>query len=107
LTHQAHHSVQKALRIAGLDEAVLSYISTDDHFRLNPEYLREQIQKDKRAGLRPFLVIAAAGTTDVGAIDPLEEVATIAREEDLWFHVDAAYGGFLCLQKKLSLLIMA
>ncbi|MEM9824258.1 MAG: aminotransferase class V-fold PLP-dependent enzyme [Bacteroidota bacterium] len=102
LTHQAHHSVQKAIRIAGLDDAQLSYIDTDERFRLDIHHLQAQITADKKAGLRPFLVIAAAGTTDVGAIDPLNEVAAIAEKENLWFHVDAAYGGAFILTEEIK-----
>jgi selenocysteine lyase/cysteine desulfurase len=62
----------------------------------------QQIIKDKSHGLNPFLVIATAGTTDTGAVDPLLEIGKIARENDLWYHIDAAYGGFFILteQKK-------
>ena len=68
--------------------------------------LEQQIEDDKAAGLNPFLVVASAGTTDVGAIDPLTEIGEIAKRHDLWYHIDAAYGGFFILtdegRKKLS-----
>jgi glutamate/tyrosine decarboxylase-like PLP-dependent enzyme len=62
-----------------------------------PSELARQISEDKAAGLNPFLVVASAGTTDVGAIDPLPEIGAIAKEHGLWYHIDAAYGGFFIL----------
>ena len=61
-----------------------------------PAALEKQINEDKAAGLNPF-VVASAGTTDVGAIDPLTEIGEIAKRHDLWYHIDAAYGGFFIL----------
>ncbi|HET9039136.1 MAG TPA: pyridoxal-dependent decarboxylase [Gemmatimonadales bacterium] len=97
LTSQAHHCIEKALRIAGLGEAPVRRVAMDDRFRMRPEALAECIAADRAAGLRPWLVIAAAGTTDTGAVDPLDAIATIAERERCWFHVDAAYGGFFLL----------
>ena len=102
LTQQAHHSVQKAIRIAGLNEAILSYIPLDDRFRMNVHALKKNIEKDVAEGRRPFLVIASAGTTDTGAIDPLDAIAIIAKEHDLWYHIDAAYGGFFILTEEIK-----
>jgi glutamate/tyrosine decarboxylase-like PLP-dependent enzyme len=97
LTAQAHHCIDKALRIAGLGEAPLRRIATDERHRMQPAALEEAIAADRRQGLRPWLVIATAGTVDTGAVDPLDEVGSIARREGCWFHVDAAYGGFFLL----------
>ena len=97
LTTQAHHCIEKALRIAGLGEAPVRHVPMDDGFRMRPDALAERIAADRAAGLRPWLVIAAAGTTDTGAVDPLDAIATIAERERCWFHVDAAYGGFFLL----------
>src|ERR1041385_1940650 len=97
LTEQAHHSVDKAIRIAGLKECVLHYVAMNQHYRMNPSALDEAIQSDKKAGLNPFLIIAAAGTTDVGAVDPLDAIADIAQSHSLWLHVDGAYGAFFIL----------
>jgi glutamate/tyrosine decarboxylase-like PLP-dependent enzyme len=97
LSEQAHHSIDKALRIAGLDECIVRHLPLDDDFRIVPENLDEQISADLAADLNPFLVIASAGTTDVGAIDPLAEIGAISRKYGLWYHVDAAYGGFFIL----------
>ena len=94
---QTHHSVYKALNITGLHEAVLRKISLTDTFQINMKELERQMDEDKTSGLRPFLVIGSAGTTDTGAIDPLEELADICANLGTWFHVDAAYGGFFML----------
>lgn len=96
-TAQAHHSLEKALRIAGLGECVLQRVATDTRHRMVPLALQQAIAQDRAAGLRPWLVLAAAGSTDVGAIDPLEEIGQIAAAEGVWYHVDAAYGGFFAL----------
>lgn len=97
LTTQAHHCLEKALRIAGLGEARIRHVAMDGGYRMRPDALAEAIAADRRDGLRPWLVAAAAGTTDVGAVDPLDAVGVVARRERCWFHVDAAYGGFFLL----------
>jgi aromatic-L-amino-acid decarboxylase len=97
LTTQAHHSIDKALRIAGLGEAIVRHIPVDEGFRMRPDALEQAIAADRSQGLRPWLIIASAGTTDTGAVDPLDAIATIAERERCWFHVDAAYGGFFLL----------
>jgi glutamate/tyrosine decarboxylase-like PLP-dependent enzyme len=97
LTDQAHHCFDKALRIAGLGECVRRIVALDDRYRMMPEDLERLIRLDREDGLLPWLVMASAGTTDVGAIVPLPEIGAIAREHELWFHVDAAYGGFFAL----------
>ncbi|MGW8123499.1 pyridoxal phosphate-dependent decarboxylase family protein [Roseivirga echinicomitans] len=96
-SQQTHHSLQKAIKLCGLGECVLRIIALDDDYRIIPEKLNAQIQKDKAEGLQPFLVIANAGSTDVGAVDPLNEIASIAQAHQVWLHVDAAYGGFFQL----------
>lgn len=100
ITHQAHHSVDKAIRIAGLGDAVIRYVPMDERYRMIPPALERQLVKDVDDGLQPFLIIASAGTTDVGAIDPLDEIGRIAKKFRLWYHVDAAYGGFFALTKE-------
>lgn len=96
-TQQVHHCVIKAIKFAGLSEAKLRAIEMDERYRMKPEKLKQQIEADKEAGLHPLVIFASAGTTDLGAVDPLEEIAEIAELYDLWFHVDAAYGGFFLL----------
>jgi len=106
LSEQAHHSVDKAIRIAGLGECIVRHIPLDGKYRIIPEDLENQIVEDRREGLNPFLVVASAGTTDVGAIDPLSEIGDIAKRNGIWYHIDAAYGGFFILtdegKKKLA-----
>lgn len=97
---EAHHSVRKAALIAGFPEANVREIATDDRFRLLPAALEAAITEDRAAGKTPFFLAAAAGTTNTGAIDDLESLATLAERERLWFHVDAAYGGFFLLTER-------
>lgn len=97
LTSQAHHCIEKALRVAGLGEVERREIPTDARYRMRPEALSQAIGDDRRRGLRPWLIIGSAGTTDTGAVDPLREIAGVAERERCWFHVDAAYGGFFLL----------
>lgn len=96
-TRQVHHCVIKAIKFAGLRDAAIRTIEMDDRFRMKPEKLEQQIKKDRREGKIPLIIFASAGTTDLGAVDPLEDIAGIARQHELWFHVDAAYGGFFLL----------
>lgn len=97
LTTQAHHSIQKALRIAGLGEVQRRYVPLDRGWRMRADALGQAIANDRAAGLKPWLIVAAAGTTDTGAVDPLGAIADIADRERCWLHVDAAYGGFFLL----------
>lgn len=97
LSKQTHHSVAKAINVAGLAECPVRYVELDDKYRMRAEDLDARIESDKAEGLNPFLVVASAGTTDVGAIDPLVEIGEIAARLGLWYHIDAAYGGFFIL----------
>jgi glutamate/tyrosine decarboxylase-like PLP-dependent enzyme len=97
LTQQVHHCVTKALRLAGLAEAPLRRVPMDERFRMRPDELARMIAADRAAGLRPWLVVASSGTTDTGAIDPVDEIAEVAEAAGVWLHVDAAYGGFFLL----------
>ena len=94
---QSHASVTKAGTIAGFGRRHARIVPTDDQLRMDPAALAAMIAEDRAAGMRPFLVSAAAGTTNTGAIDPLDEIADVAEHEGLWFHVDGAYGGFFRL----------
>lgn len=97
MTDQVHHAIHKALRIAGLGEVVQRAVPMDEGFRIKPEALKAQVEADQKAGLKPWLVVASAGTTDVGAVDPVDAIAEITRQHHLWLHLDAAYGGFFLL----------
>lgn len=97
LSGQAHHSLGKGLRIAGLGECIVRKVAVDGHFRMDAAALKAQLEADASAGLRPFLLIANAGSTDVGAVDPLDALADLSAKHHLWLHVDAAYGGYFLL----------
>ncbi|HEY7700626.1 MAG TPA: aminotransferase class V-fold PLP-dependent enzyme [Vicinamibacteria bacterium] len=96
-TEQAHHSVTKAIRIAGLADAVERLVPLDERYRMRAQALERAIESDRANGRIPFLVIASAGTTDTGVVDPIEDIAVICGKENLWLHVDGAYGGFFVL----------
>ena len=89
---EAHSSVRKTVELLGLGTQSLRLIPSDDAFRLPASALRQAITEDRAAGIRPFCVIGAAGSTNTGSIDPLEDIAGICKEESLWFHADGAYG---------------
>ncbi|MDT7807449.1 MAG: aromatic-L-amino-acid/L-tryptophan decarboxylase [Acidobacteriota bacterium] len=89
---QVHLSIPKAADILGLGREQVRVVASDEGFRMDVRRLRERIEADTRAGLQPFCVVASAGTVSTGAIDPLREVARVAREHSLWFHIDGAYG---------------
>ncbi len=97
LTKQAHHSIEKALRIAGLKECIQRFIQLDDNYHMKADALEQAILNDKKSGLNPWLIVAAAGTVDTGAVDPLESITDIAQAHKLWLHVDGAYGGAFAL----------
>jgi len=100
VSEQAHASVTKAAAIAGLPRRALRLVPVDGELRMDADELARMVKQDRADGSRPFLVVPAAGTTNTGAIDPLDDVATIAADEDLWLHVDAAYGGFFQLTER-------
>ena len=97
LGKQIHHCVTKALKMAGLGEVILRYIELDSEFRMIPDQLERQIKQDQLNGCVPWMIVASAGTTDTGAIDPLEAIGYIALKNKIWYHIDAAYGGFFLL----------
>jgi glutamate/tyrosine decarboxylase-like PLP-dependent enzyme len=94
---QTHSSVARAARALGFRPDQLRVLPVDDRQRLEPHALAAAIGADEAAGRLPFLVVANAGATSTGAIDPLPEIAALCRERELWLHVDAAYGGFAVL----------
>jgi aromatic-L-amino-acid decarboxylase len=97
---QAHHSIAKAAMLAGFPERQVRSVESDERFRIRPEALERAIARDRADGLRPFFLVGNAGTTNTGAVDDLTVLAGIARRERLWFHVDAAYGGFFVLTER-------
>lgn len=97
LSDQAHSSLSKGLRVLGFAADQVRTVAVDDGLRLDVAALRQAIAGDRQAGRRPFCVIASAGTTNTGAVDPLEELAATCREHDLWLHVDGAYGAAAAL----------
>ncbi|HJT25851.1 MAG TPA: aspartate aminotransferase family protein [Pyrinomonadaceae bacterium] len=99
-SEQCHYSIDKSADILGLGREGVRKIPTDDRFHIIPDALREAIAKDREAGLIPCCIVGVAGTTSTGVIDPLEELAEIARENRCWYHVDAAYGGPLAFSPK-------
>ncbi len=97
LSEQTHHCVEKALHLMGLDHVVLHFLPLDENFKIEAEAVEKLIEQDKKLGLVPWMIVATAGTTNTGAIDPLTKLAAIAKSHHLWFHIDAAYGGFFIL----------
>src|SRR5436309_14834750 len=93
VSSEGHHSFLKAARTVGLGANALRQASVEVDLRIAVHSLRETIRRDRDAGYAPFLLVATAGTTGAGIIDPLPELARVAEEEGLWFHVDAAWGG--------------
>ena len=89
---QTHSSVDRALRVIGFLQEQIRKIPSDAEFRLPVDALARAVEADRRAGLRPFAVVANAGTTSTGAVDPLRALAGFCREQDLWLHTDGAYG---------------
>jgi aromatic-L-amino-acid decarboxylase len=98
---QAHHSVLKSAKLAGVMPDRVRAIESDGSFRMRVDLLRDAIAADRRAGLTPFAVVSSAGTTNTGAVDPLDAVADLCSAESLWHHVDGAYGAFFYLCDEL------
>src|SRR6266550_7870905 len=98
-SEQCHFSIERSIDILGLGRASLRKVNTDDGFHVCPDALRSQIEADRAAGCRPCCIVGIAGTTSTGVIDSLHELESIARENNCWFHVDAAYGGALAFSE--------
>jgi len=93
VSSEAHYSNKRAVELLGLGTRSVRAIPIDDHHRMNVNALEEQIKADIAAGVKPMCIIASAGTTLTGAIDPLRDIAAIAKRYDVWMHIDGAYGG--------------
>ncbi len=90
---EAHHSFLKIAHLSGIGRAAVQHIGVDGHLRMDVRELSQRIAADRANGLVPFMIVGTAGTTAAGAIDPLEAIAAVAKEEGLWLHADAAWGG--------------
>jgi aromatic-L-amino-acid decarboxylase len=97
LTDQTHHSIERAARVMGIAPDLITTIPTNDDLEMDADALEARIRQDAATGDRPFVVIATAGTTNTGGIDPLPRIVEVAHRHGLWVHVDAAYGGFFVL----------
>jgi aromatic-L-amino-acid/L-tryptophan decarboxylase len=98
----AHGCISKAMDIAGFGSDALRCIGIDRSHRIDVGALRAQIARDREIGLTPFLVVGSAGTVDIGAIDALDELAALCAEENIWFHVDGAFGALGILSPALA-----
>jgi glutamate/tyrosine decarboxylase-like PLP-dependent enzyme len=101
VTNQSHHSFLKAARLCGLGTDAVREVEVDDDSALAVERLASAIKRDRNMGRLPFMVVGTAGTTSAGVIDPLRSIADAANDEQLWFHVDAAWGGAAVLVPEL------
>ena len=106
-SEETHHSIDKAAALLGIGRENVRKIAVDGSFKINIEDLVMKITEDAEAGHLPLCVVANAGTVGTGAFDPLAEVAEVARRFNLWFHVDAAYGGFAALTESAKPLFTA
>ena len=98
-SEQIHMSIPKAADILGLGRQQVRLVECDDRFRMNVPSLRARIVEDLKSGMKPFCVVASAGTVNTGAVDPLFEIAAVAKECGLWFHVDGAYGALAAMDE--------
>ncbi|MCA1586860.1 MAG: aminotransferase class V-fold PLP-dependent enzyme [Acidobacteria bacterium] len=99
-TSEGHGCHQKAIELLGIGSENIRTIEHDDRWRMRPSVLAATIEQDRREGLTPMAVIASAGTVNTGAIDPLQEIAEVCQESDVWLHVDGAYGAPAILAKQ-------
>ena len=96
-SEEVHMSLPKSVALLGIGRKNLRLIATDQNFRLLPTQLQQAIQRDKKEGKTPIAIVASAGTVNTGAIDPLPEIAAIARSHNLWMHIDGAYGALAAI----------
>ena len=102
MSDQTHHSLIRAARIIGIEPDCIRIISSDKNFALDMDELDSKLSTDIDAGFKPIFVVASAGTTATGAVDPLEKMADYCESRNLWLHIDAAYGGFACITEQGS-----
>lgn len=101
LTGEAHHGFSKIAQMTGLGRQAIRTVATDSHLRMDLQDLARRVAEDRRRGFAPFLVVGTAGTTTAGVIDPLPDLARFCRSENLWLHVDAAWGGAAAVSPRL------
>ncbi len=99
-SERSHHSVAKAAHIAGIHPDRVRHVPADGQLRLDTDRLAEMLTADRASGLAPMMIVATAGTTDTGTVDPLARCAELAHEHGAWYHIDAAYGGFFALTER-------
>jgi len=105
VSREAHHSFVKAARLSGLGTDAVREVAVDEALAMDPAALSREIRADRAAGRLPFLVVATAGTTTAGAVDPVDAVRQVAADEQCWLHVDAAWGGAAALVPELAPLL--
>jgi aromatic-L-amino-acid decarboxylase len=96
-SEQGHSSIVKSAITLGIGEDNVRRIACDELFRMNPIALKQEVANDKRSGYLPIAVVATVGTTSAAAVDPIPDIAAFCQEENIWLHVDAAYGGAMAL----------
>jgi aromatic-L-amino-acid/L-tryptophan decarboxylase len=104
-SREVHNCTRQAMELAGLGARHLRLIASDDRRRMRVNDLAHAIAADRAAGLQPFLIVGTAGSVDVGAIDDLDALADLAREEEIWFHIDGAFGALAALSPALKPLV--
>ncbi len=95
-----HHSMWKAFQAAGIPSGNIRDIPVTESFQLNHEQLQITINEDIKNGFHPFMIVATAGSTNTGTIDPVKKIAVLAKKANAWFHIDAAYGGFFAMTER-------
>lgn len=104
-SEDAHYSIQKMASFLGIGSKNVYLVKTEKNGKMSMSHLREEIKRAKSEGAEPFMVSATAGTTVLGAFDPINEIADICQEHNLWLHVDAAWGGGALMSKKFRYLL--
>lgn len=105
LSAEAHFSFRKSAAVLGLGTEALRSVPTDRRARMDVAALRAMLAEDRRAGRRPFALVGIAGTTSSGSVDPLDDLADVAAEHALWYHVDAAWGGGALISRRYRTLL--
>lgn len=104
-SEEAHYSIQKAVELLGFGSNALHLVPVNEALQIDATALKEAIESDREKGLLPICIVGAAGTTNTGSIDDLESLADICREEDLWFHVDGAFGAWAAIAPRSKHLV--